>query len=94
MSGWSWPKGDVKWDLGLILFIMNTFCSGCLNQWQISGMWSVFFAFHQSHIACRVSNWSDVVDVEGSVITGLMGVICIVRAYQSFPLPLSPGANF
>ena len=93
MSGWSGPKGDVKWDLGFILFIMNTFCSGCLNQWQISGMCSVF-AFHQSHIECRDSNWSGRFEVEGSVITGLMGVICIVRVYQSCTLPLSHGANF
>ena len=92
MSGWSWPKGDVKWDLGLILFIINNFCSGGINQWQISGMCSVSFTFHQSHMECRASNWS--VEVEGSVITGLIDVICILMVYQSFPLPLPRGANF
>ena len=93
-SGWSWldkwPKG-VKCDLELIWSILNIFCCGFINQWQISGMCSTsrFLVFHQSHIEWIVSIWSDGDEVEGSVMSGLMDVICIVMVY-----PISPGANF
>ena len=50
----------------------------------------MFLLFHQLHIECRVSRWSEGVEVEGSVNRGFMDVICIVVVYQSFHFHMEP----